>query len=82
MKQTLNMRQQLAINLKYCYSARRATQNMPSSCIEPRIQVLHWALHLLGPALLCAYPKDETPKSCCKVSRHRSNGLCFHDFVI
>jgi len=55
---------------------------VPSSCIEPRIQVLHWALHLLEPALLCAYSKDETPKSCCKLSRHRSNGLCFHDFVI
>jgi len=25
------MRRQLAINLKYCYSARRATQNMSAS---------------------------------------------------
>ena len=24
---------------------------MQRSCIEPRAQVLHWALHLLGPAL-------------------------------
>ena len=28
MKQTLNMRRQLAVTLKYCYLARRATQNM------------------------------------------------------
>jgi len=24
----------------------------PRSCIEPRVQVLHWAPHLLGPALM------------------------------
>jgi len=28
MKQTLNLRQQLSINLRYCYSSRRATQSM------------------------------------------------------
>jgi len=28
MKETLNMRRQLAINLRYCNSVRRATQNM------------------------------------------------------
>jgi len=31
--------------------------------------------------LLRAYSKDETPKSCCKLSRHRSNGFSFHDSV-
>jgi len=28
MKQALNLRQQLSINLRYCYLSRRATQNM------------------------------------------------------
>jgi len=37
MKQTINMRRQLAVNLKYCYSARRATQNMSASCSLPTI---------------------------------------------
>jgi len=37
MKQTLNMRRQLAINLRYCYSARRATQNMLASRSLPTI---------------------------------------------
>jgi len=31
MKQTLSMRRQLAINLRYCYSARRAMRNMLAS---------------------------------------------------
>jgi len=31
MKRTLNMRQQLSINLRYCYSSRRATQNMSAT---------------------------------------------------
>jgi len=31
------MRQQLAINLKYCYSARRATQNVSASRSLPTI---------------------------------------------
>jgi len=31
MKQTLNMRQQLSIHLRYCYSSRRATQNMSAT---------------------------------------------------
>jgi len=31
MKQTLNMRQQLSINLRYCYSSRGATQKMSAS---------------------------------------------------
>jgi len=37
MKQTLNMRRQLPINLKYCYSARRATRNMSASRSLPTI---------------------------------------------
>jgi len=28
MKQTLNMRQQGSVNVRYCYLSRRATQNM------------------------------------------------------
>jgi len=31
MKQTLNMTRQLAIKLRYCYSARRSTQNISLS---------------------------------------------------
>jgi len=38
MKQTLNiMKWQLAINLRYCYSARRDTQNMSASRIFPTL---------------------------------------------
>jgi len=40
MKQTLNVRRHLAINLRYCYSARRATQNMPG-CSLPTIVPQH-----------------------------------------
>jgi len=31
MKQTLNMRQQLSVNLRYCYSSRRASHDMPAT---------------------------------------------------
>jgi len=31
MKQTLNMRQQLSVNLRYCYLSRRVTQNMSAT---------------------------------------------------
>jgi len=37
MKQILNIRRQLAINLKYCYSAWRATQNTSASRSLPTI---------------------------------------------
>jgi len=37
MKQTLNMRRQLAINLKYCYSARRATQKCRRASVCPAL---------------------------------------------
>jgi len=39
MKQTFNIRRQLAIDLRYCYSARRATQNMSASRSLPTIDV-------------------------------------------
>ena len=39
------MRQQLAINLRYCYSAIRATQNMSESRCLPTIVILQLALH-------------------------------------
>jgi len=41
MKQILNKRRQLAINLRYCYSARRATQDMPVSRSLPTIAMGH-----------------------------------------
>jgi len=37
MKQTLNMWQQLSVNLRYGYSARRATQTMLASRSLPRL---------------------------------------------
>jgi len=37
MKQTLNLRQQLSINLRYSYSPRRATQTMPATRNSPTI---------------------------------------------
>jgi len=39
MKQTLDMRQQLSINLRYCYSSRRATQNMSAARSSPTIGI-------------------------------------------
>jgi len=40
MKKTLNMRRQLVIDLKYCYSARRVTKNMSVSRSLPTIALL------------------------------------------
>jgi len=34
MKQTLNMRQKLSINLRYCYSSRKATKNMSAPAVR------------------------------------------------
>jgi len=42
MKQTLNMRRQLAVNLRYCYSAGRATQNMSTSRSLPTIALYRY----------------------------------------
>jgi len=39
MKQTLNMRRQLAINFEYYYSARKNTQNMSASRSLPTIVI-------------------------------------------
>jgi len=39
MKQTLNMRQQLSINLIYCYSSGRVMQNMSASRSSPTIGI-------------------------------------------
>jgi len=39
MKQTLNMRQQLSINLRYCYLSRRATQKMAATRNSPTIGI-------------------------------------------
>jgi len=39
MKQTLSMRRQLAINLRYCFSARRVAQNISASRDLPSIGV-------------------------------------------
>jgi len=37
MKQTLNMKSQLSINLRYCYLSRRATQNRSANRSLPTI---------------------------------------------
>jgi len=44
MKQTLNMRQQLSINLRYCYTSRRATQNMSAASSSPTIGKPTWRM--------------------------------------
>ena len=60
MKQTLNLRQQLSINLGYCYSSRRATQNMLASRTSTTIAINLrglplWAVTLAAlPAILSA----------------------------
>jgi len=37
MKQTLNMRWQLAINLRYCYSARKAHKTCRRAAVCPAL---------------------------------------------
>jgi len=39
MKQTLNMRQHLSIHLRYCYSSRRATQNISATRSSSTISI-------------------------------------------
>jgi len=39
MKQTLNMRKKLSINLRYCYSSGGATQNMSATRSSPTIDI-------------------------------------------
>jgi len=39
MKQTLNMRQHLSVNLRCCYSSRRATKNMLATRSSPAIGI-------------------------------------------
>jgi len=46
MKQTLYLRQQLCINLRYSYSPRRATQTMPATRNSPTIGLKLHALPL------------------------------------
>jgi len=54
MKQTLNMRQQLSINLRYCYSSRRATQTMSATRNSPIIgYVPHRCQQSLSGCITC-----------------------------
>jgi len=46
MKQTLKMRQQLSVNLRYCYSFWRATQNLSATRNSPTIGISRRALPL------------------------------------
>jgi len=39
MKQTFNMKRQLSISLRYCYSSKRATQNMLATRSSPTIGI-------------------------------------------
>jgi len=54
MKQTLNMKRQLAISLRYCYSVRRDTQNMSAIRNFPTIA-----------KVICNNEKAEVRKSSC-----------------
>jgi len=44
MKKTLNMRQQLSINLRYCYSSRNATQNVGDPQLAHHWYKLAWLI--------------------------------------
>jgi len=66
MKQPLNTRRKLAINWRYCYSARRAMQNMSASRSLPTIALSVYSggfasrlcpgprVHLIRPWLYCS----------------------------
>jgi len=49
------MRQQLSINLRYCYSSRRATQNMLATRSSPTIVINLRGLPLLAVAVSLHY---------------------------
>jgi len=56
MKQALSVRRQLAINLRYCYSARRATQNMSASRMRlANLSLPNIDIYLRNPALCSLY---------------------------
>jgi len=55
MKQALNLRQQLSINLRYSYSSRRATQNMSATRNSPTIGLNLHALPLSAFTVSLAY---------------------------
>ena len=86
MKQTLNLRQQLSINLGYCYSSRRATQNMAATRNSPTIgfnlralplSAVTVSLHYL-PRCLRSVTCGKTPTT---VTWSASSKICCHGIV-
>jgi len=63
MKQALNMSWQFTINLKYCYSAGRVTQNMSPSCMRlavcpPLVYYISTLCYALSPACVKILAQD------------------------
>jgi len=87
MKRTLNMRQQLSINLRYCYSSRRAPQNIsatrksPTTGINLRglpISAVTVSLHYLPRCLLSIVTCSKTHTT---VTWSASSKICCHVIV-
>jgi len=87
MKQTLSMRQQLSINLRYCYSSRRATQNMSATRNSPTIglnlrvlplSVVSVSLHYLPRCLHSIVTCGKTPTT---IIWSASSKICCHVIV-
>jgi len=67
MMQALNLRQQLSINLRNCYSSRRATQNMSATRNSPTIDLNLRALPLSAVTVSLHY-----------LSRHLHSIVTYH----
>jgi len=87
MKQALNLRQQLSINLRYCYSSRTATQNISATRNLPTIGLnLHalplsavtLSLHYLPRRLHSIVTGGKTPTT---VTWSASSKICCHVIV-
>jgi len=87
MKQALNLRQQLSINLRYCYSSRRTTQNMSATRNSPSIglnlralplSAVTVSLHYLPRCLHSIVRCGKTPTT---VTWSASTKICCHVIV-
>jgi len=87
MKQTLNLRQQLSINLRYRYSSRRAAQTMWATRNSPTIglnlrglplSAVSVSLHYLPRCLRSIATCGKTPTT---VTWSASSKICWHVIV-
>jgi len=87
MKQALNFGQQLSINLRYCYSSRRATQNMSATRNSPTIglnlralplSAVTVSLHYLPRRLHSMVTCGKTPST---ITWSASSKICWHVIV-